>query len=828
MANETSGIKKYIESLAGDPAEKKKQLDALDKLQDAVKERRAAAADDIETLSSITKSALDAIRLNMNDIQDQFKKNRKTQALYREELAKLTKVEGELTEEQKEKKAFYEKEIPLLQQKIQGAKQLLIVEKSNKTVIEETNRALKEKLGLGYEMNDSFLGSLLASDNAFKGIKASVQENLAPQKLFAAAIMQTQNATIEFMKTLDTESVALQQATGGALGLSDGLADITQQNRRFNADLKTTGEAMAALNKNISLFNQMSAEQQQKLTETSIKLKAMGVSADTSAQAFDVMLNSLGMTQDMADATTVELAALAKTTGMSADAIMDGFGSASSELAKYGKSMVKEFKAIAGAAEATGISIDSLMSITKQFDTFEGAATHAGKLNAILGGGVINSMDLLNATEEERVRLLIQSIKASGKNFENMNRFEKQAIMNAAGITDMNEAQKLFTQSLSEYDMQVEKSKAAQQTNEEFEEMAKSMVSVADKIKQIGKAFAANFGFMIPIVSKFLDIILYLTDSLVGMIGIGIGGFVMLGVAFRKFQKIVSGGVKSLAKDVTEGIGEGIENVSEGVSKSVELLSEGVAKGVEAIGKSFAASAPSISKGLTSIGQGAGRAAPGTMKFGLALIKVGFGVALIAGSIGLVFIGMAMLVDKIMEMAGMGPDALFSATAAFITFTQGISVGLTMVTGALLSYVATLGLVTSLSLAYVAIIGMSFLAMSYAVAALAMSLNLLPEKKMIAIGVASEGIAKVMDSAVKLTPEAVAHTKEIVTAAADYVKVQAEMLSPDADAFVQALRGAFGGGGSGGGQDIVLVLNDREFARAVNVALNRTNNLSID
>ena len=129
---------------------------------------------------------------------------------------------------------------------------------------------------------------------------------------------------------------------------------------------------------------------------------------------------------------------------------------------------------------------------------------------------------------------------------------------------------------------------------------------------------------------------------------------------------------------------------------------------------------------------------------------------------------------------------------------------------------------------YVAVIGMIFLAMSYAVAALAMSLNLLPEKKMIAIGVASEGIAKVMDASVKLTPEAVKHTKEIVGAAADYVKVQAEMLSPDMDAFVQALRGAFGGGGSGGGQDIVLVLNDREFARAVNVALNRTNNLSID
>ena len=128
-------------------------------------------------------------------------------------------------------------------------------------------------------------------------------------------------------------------------------------------------------------------------------------------------------------------------------------------------------------------------------------------------------------------------------------------------------------------------------------------------------------------------------------------------------------------------------------------------------------------------------------------------------------------------MAGMGPDALFSATAAFATFTQAISVSLLMVSMALSQYIVVLAGVSTLSMMYVAIIGMSFLAMSYAVAALAMSLNLLPEKKMIAIGVASGRYYKsMMDSAVKLTPEAVAHTKEIVTAA-DYVKVQAEMLS---------------------------------------------------
>ena len=47
-------------------------------------------------------------------------------------------------------------------------------------------------------------------------------------------------------------------------------------------------------------------------------------------------------------------------------------------------------------------------------------------------------------------------------------------------------------------------------------------------------------------------------------------------------------------------------------------------------------------------------------------------------------------------------------------------------------------------------------------------------------------------------------------------------LSADMDPFVAAIREALnpsGGGGGGGGQDIILVLNGREFARAVYVAI---------
>jgi hypothetical protein len=123
---------------------------------------------------------------------------------------------------------------------------------------------------------------------------------------------------------------------------------------------------------------------------------------------------------------------------------------------------------------------------------------------------------------------------------------------------------------------------------------------------------------------------------------------------------------------------------------------------------------------------------------------------------------------------------------------------------------------------------LAFAGLAAVIAGIALALFALPNEKLINLNIASQGLAKVMDSAVNLTPESVKHTKELVDAAADYVMIQAEMLTPDMDSFVQAMKGAFGGGKSGKGQDIVLVLNDREFGRAVDAAINRSNNLSID
>ena len=104
-------------------------------------------------------------------------------------------------------------------------------------------------------------------------------------------------------------------------------------------------------------------------------------------------------------------------------------------------------------------------------------------------------------------------------------------------------------------------------------------------------------------------------------------------------------------------------------------------------------------------------------------------------------------------------------------------------------------------------------------------------EKLVSFGFMMDGFGQAMDAVQKLTPESVEAAGQVVELAQRYVEVQAEMKMASQDSFVQALKGALGlegAGGGGGGKDVVLVLNDREFGRAVNVALEKKHNLNLD
>jgi len=513
--------------------------------------------------------------------------------------------------------------------------------------------AQARRMGLNREMTDSFTGSLIqAGSLGFTALAQSMREMVQPQALFASGLAAMESATMSLAKKFDAQQAELAKATGTSGEYNDMMYEMQETNRSFNVDVEAAAKAIEGLHTNMASFSSMNSDTQAQLATTSARMEALGVSGEKMGQQFDAMIMGMGMSADMANEASLELVNLGDQIGVAASVISEDFAQASSELAKYGPEAIDVFKGMAAAAKATGIEVAGLMQVAGQFDTFEGAAEGAGKLNAILGGGVINSMDLLNGTEEERIRLLIESMQASGKNFESLNRFEKQAIANAAGIKDMSEANKLFSMSLSAYDEMQSKAGAASAEQAKLEERAQAATKFADKLEQIGQAFAVAFMPILDFLHGFANMILSINDMTGGL-------FIPVMVALTGVVYFLGGGFSSLAGS---------------------LMTTGTSAPPAALGLQ------SIIPPLTQLAILAYMAGPAILGLGMAILGLGLALAAPLGLIAAIVVSFTQLFMAMME----APKAIAAAVAGMVGFAIGAAAAMVIMAMAIAQAVTIL------------------------------------------------------------------------------------------------------------------------------------------
>jgi len=573
--------------------------------------------------------------------------------------------------------------------------------------------------GFGKNLEDSFTGKMLLSGGkGFANLAEEMKRALQPQALFASGLLQMEKATMQLFTAFDSAQANLSKVTATTGQYNDMLYDMQESNKTFGVDANTASEAIGSMHKNLSSFNQMSAQTQQALATTTARMKVLGVDTETGAKQFDNMIQGMGMTTVMANNASLELVNLGDAIGVSADIISNQFNQASAELAKYGTDAIKVFKGMSAAAKATGVEMNTLMSITKQYDTFEGAATAAGKLNAILGGGVVNSMDLLNATEDERIRLLIKSIELSGKNYENLNRFEKQAIASAAGISDMAEANKILSMSTNAYDDMQAKASGANAEAAKLEERAQAAQTFQQKMTQIGQAFAVAFMPVLDFMHGFANLILELNDLTGGYfipVMVGLAGVLALvwkagsvNNAILKAQSAIMAtqtfvvNTLAAAKTMYAGREQFLTSVKAAGSLQDKMnialdymgVTSTVAKTVATEGEAVAASTATVANaGLaTSLTALIGPLIPLTpLIAGLGMAMLGLGLAIAAPFIALAVITLALR-DVFIAMLE-APKAIDAAivgimkfavagTAAIIILSTGILIAAAMLSGA--------------------------------------------------------------------------------------------------------------------------------------------------
>jgi hypothetical protein len=469
----------------------RENYEIIDKQQQSILDSQMNLVDQEQILDELSKVKLERLKkqfqINQQTLIDgitQLENERKSGKLSEEELAR-----------RKERLAILKKETE------EQAKQIADLEKEKK---------LKEGfLSIGKELLNNLKQQGLALEQHIMNIS----------KLnggYAEYGSKLREANLQIYQATAGSGIMFEEANAAFAGLSQNFIGLTTQS---DASIKTMSVGTALLTK-------------------------LGVDAGSAAKGFDSLVNSMGKTPQQAYKIQESFVQMAAKNRLALGAVSQAFAENSSRFVGYGEQMTKVLDGLAEQSLKTGIAINKLVGIAQQFDTFEGAAKAVGNLNALLGGDYFNSIELLTASDEERIKLLKDGVAASGMQWESMNRFQKMAIANAAGISDLNEASKLFGKTSLENTKQQAEAAAVQKT---LAEQAESVSTSMDKMKSVmnGVIIALD-----PIVSVLGTIVEGLTwfARAGGKLGEEVGGWG--GKVITVLGSLISLGVILAAKNL--------------------------------------------------------------------------------------------------------------------------------------------------------------------------------------------------------------------------------------------------------------------------------------
>ena len=475
------------------------EADAEEKRLERAREYQAELSDQLDAEQELLARYWEKIAAG-KELTKEDDKRYKAAIARRDDIVKAMGVEGaEIKKLVAEQEASNKQAQDKLTLTLKGAKGVESITKAG--------QGLAKIIGLQARQQDNFSHNLLTSfvnaaslEGGLSEIGKNMMEIVSPGNIFFGLIDKIKESTIAMALAADSAFASFNRTVSTMGTMDDVVLDVRTNTVGLGVSFAEAVEATQELYAGMRDFAGMSEEAQTELAGFSASMGRLGVASQTTATFMNLATKSLNMTTAGAMTAQRELVATAAALGRPIEELVAGFNEAMPQLAKFGNQAFDVFKGLAAAAKVTGLEISQLLGITGQFDTFQGAAEAAGRLNAILGGDLLNSVDLLNASDDERIRMLIQSIELSGRSWEAMGRFERQAVASAAGITDMTAANQLFSQSLSAYDQQQAAAEASAMSQEDMEERARLNTSAQESLKIMFESLAIAIG---PIVDGF-------------------------------------------------------------------------------------------------------------------------------------------------------------------------------------------------------------------------------------------------------------------------------------------------------------------------------------
>ena len=441
-------------------------IDKLDKTLDKIYKAAGTGGQD-PRVSKEELSVVEEVSKKIKEIEEA----RKRQAEKEEYLTKLLQDQSKLSQTEIE---YAKEELKVLQ------KQREELEKQNSTLgklqrkyneVKKVGGAVKDVLGQMVSAMEAVANSAAVMAEKFGGL----EQNLLN---FDTAKDQAKN-----INQLATE---LKRTSGISEDLSSTIYDTQAELRSFGITSEKTAQTIQTLGSSMSDFTRMDKNTREELTKTVAKFTTLGVSVEDTTNLLETGTKTLGMSSDQALLLQEELVKTARGIGVAPSQMVQGFAQAAPRLAAHGASINKVFEGLALQSKNTGVSIEGLLGITEGFDTFEQAARKTSQLNAMFGTQ-LNSVDLLNASEEERIKILQDSLAATGKSIDTMGRFELKSLAQIIGV-DVATVRKTFGATTEGLD-DLEKKASAAKTSVNIEEEMEKGASATEAMKAANEAF---------------------------------------------------------------------------------------------------------------------------------------------------------------------------------------------------------------------------------------------------------------------------------------------------------------------------------------------------
>ena len=479
-----------------------------------------------------------------------------------QDIATLGKSSGDYLEAsmdvEKERLRIAKEKVTNLLKEGDISRGVLELAEKHKQKIEEQVRALRDKL----DVQRSFVkaqddaasgasnlgGNLTAAFAAFKGgnipgakkafggllggIKGGAPQVMALQlamkltvgslTLLTGAFTKAYKKAFNLVFMVDQFSASIMKSTG----LTREFANVStnawlQTGLAIGVTADQAAEATRALSKVYTDFTRLPDDQRRTIEELSTTFLGLGMSTQQFAAAQQAMTKNFGMTTEQANYSLRQLRTFAADAKIPFELMNEQFQQAAPLLARYDDA-TGVFKRLSIAAKVTGLEMDKITRVALKFDTFEGAATQAGKLNAALGGNFVNAMELMMTTDPvDRFMMIRDSILDTGLAYHDMEYFQKNFFVGAIdGIDTHADLAKMLSGSSQEMEEMSKRANINAESMQKLQKIAFDMLPIMDKVAtlvntmfkdidfvRLGNALNKILTGLIPIAEKLAPLI---------------------------------------------------------------------------------------------------------------------------------------------------------------------------------------------------------------------------------------------------------------------------------------------------------------------------------